>query len=63
MATTEIDPLTLKSWDEAFAQPIPAVRKLEIQLRRHADENREKLRTLVGCVLSSPHTTTNEEVY
>jgi hypothetical protein len=44
------DPLELKSWEDAFSHPVPTVRKLEQQLRRHADENREKLRTLVGYV-------------
>ena len=55
MASAEIDALALKSWEEAFAQPIPNVRRIEQQLRRHADENREKLRTLVGYVLSSSY--------
>jgi hypothetical protein len=50
MAGEILDPLALKGWEDAFSHPIPTVRKLEQQLRRHADENREKLRTLVGYV-------------
>jgi hypothetical protein len=50
MAGNQIDPLELSSWEDAFAQPIPTVRKLEQQLRRHAEDNREQLRTLVGYV-------------
>lgn len=46
------DPLGFKSWEDAFHFPIPVVRKLEQQLRNHAEENREKLRTLVGYVNS-----------
>jgi hypothetical protein len=44
------DPLELQSWEDAFSHPISTVRKLEQQLRGHAEENREKLRTLVGYV-------------
>jgi hypothetical protein len=50
MASAEIDALTLSNWEDAFSHPIPTIRKAEQQLRRHADENREKLRTLVGYV-------------
>lgn len=39
---------TLQTWEDAFQYPIPVVRKLEQQLRSHADDNREKLRSLVG---------------
>jgi hypothetical protein len=39
---------TLQTWEDAFQYPIPVVRKLEQQLRVNADENREKLRSLVG---------------
>lgn len=42
------DPKTLQSWEDAFAHPLPVVRKLEQQLRRNIDENRAKLRSLVG---------------
>jgi hypothetical protein len=42
------DPRTFASWEDAFQYPIPVVRKLEQQLRANADENREKLRSLVG---------------
>ncbi|WPH04037.1 Hypothetical protein R9X50_00692100 [Acrodontium crateriforme] len=44
------DPRSLKSWEEAFeTYPVPIVRKLEHQLRKHTDENRQKLRSLVGA--------------
>ncbi|KAF2878401.1 hypothetical protein BDV95DRAFT_479898 [Massariosphaeria phaeospora] len=43
------DPRTFKTWEDAFQYPIPVVRKLENQLRTNADENREKLRSLVGA--------------
>ncbi|KAF2443592.1 hypothetical protein P171DRAFT_389930 [Karstenula rhodostoma CBS 690.94] len=43
------DPRTFTSWEDAFQYPIPVVRKLEQQLRSNADENREKLRSLVGA--------------
>jgi hypothetical protein len=48
MATEAPDPRTFQSWEDAFQHPIPIVRKLEQQLRNNADENREKLRSLVG---------------
>lgn len=44
------DPLTFKSWEDAFQYPIPQVRKLEQQLRNHGEDNRHKLRNLVGYV-------------
>jgi hypothetical protein len=50
MANTVVDPLSFEDWEDAFSHPVPVVRKFEQQLRRHADENREKLRTLVGYV-------------
>jgi hypothetical protein len=47
--TAEVpDPRTFQSWEDAFQYPIPTVRKLEQQLRTTADDNREKLRSLVG---------------
>lgn len=47
--TTEVpDPRTFKSWEDAFQYPIPIVGQLERQLRNNADDNREKLRSLVG---------------
>lgn len=47
--TNEVpDPRTFQSWEDAFQYPIPTVRKLEQQLRTTADDNREKLRSLVG---------------
>lgn len=48
MATEAPDPRTFQSWEDAFQYPVPVVRKLEQQLRNNADENREKLRSLVG---------------
>ncbi|KAJ4287592.1 hypothetical protein N0V90_012295 [Kalmusia sp. IMI 367209] len=50
MAAEAPDPRTFKSWEDAFQFPIPVVRKLEQQLRSSADENREKLRSLVGLL-------------
>lgn len=43
-----VDPKTLASWEDAFQYPLPVVRKLEQQLRKNIDENRSKLRSLVG---------------
>lgn len=48
MATEAPDPRSFQTWEDAFQYPIPVVRKLEQQLRNNADENREKLRSLVG---------------
>ncbi|USP80628.1 hypothetical protein yc1106_07902 [Curvularia clavata] len=48
MATEAPDPRSFQTWEDAFQYPIPVVRKLEHQLRNNADENREKLRSLVG---------------
>lgn len=48
MSNEAPDPRTFQSWEDAFQYPIPVVRKLEQQLRNNADENREKLRSLVG---------------
>jgi conserved oligomeric Golgi complex subunit 1 len=42
------DPKSFKSWEDAFKYPIPAVRRMEQQLRSDIAGNREKLRTLVG---------------
>ncbi|XP_014558050.1 hypothetical protein COCVIDRAFT_25350 [Bipolaris victoriae FI3] len=49
MATDAPDPRSFQTWEDAFQYPIPVVRKLEQQLRNNADENREKLRSLVGA--------------
>ncbi|KAF2128842.1 para-aminobenzoate synthase [Dothidotthia symphoricarpi CBS 119687] len=49
MATDAPDPRTFQTWEDAFQYPIPVVRKLEQQLRTNADDNREKLRSLVGA--------------
>ncbi|KAK3049502.1 hypothetical protein LTR09_009169 [Extremus antarcticus] len=43
------DPRSLTTWEDAFQHPLPVVRKLEQQLRRNIDDNREKLRSLVGA--------------
>lgn len=48
MASETPDPRAFQSWEDAFQYPIPTVRKLEQQLRTTADDNREKLRSLVG---------------
>lgn len=49
MANQVPDPRTLNSWEDAFQYPLPVVRKLEQQLRKNIDENRQKLRSLVGA--------------
>ncbi|KAH9843432.1 conserved oligomeric Golgi complex subunit 1-like [Teratosphaeria destructans] len=49
MATRVPDPRTLQTWDEAFKYPLPVVRKLEQQLRKTIDEDRSRLRSLVGA--------------
>lgn len=40
---------SLATWEDAFQHPLPVVRKLEQQLRRNIEENRQKLRSLVGA--------------
>jgi conserved oligomeric Golgi complex subunit 1 len=50
MATDVPDPQTLRSWQEAFQYPIPTVRRVEQEIRRDIASNKEKLRSLVGCV-------------
>lgn len=51
MAAAQLpDPREFKNWEDAFQYPLPGVRKFEQQLRSNAAENREKLRSLVGCV-------------
>jgi len=51
MTTEAPDPQTLTSWHDAFQHhPIPAVRRLETQLRADLKAGREKVRGLVGCV-------------
>ncbi|KAK5120083.1 hypothetical protein LTR85_006564 [Meristemomyces frigidus] len=49
MANQVPDPRTLSSWEDAFQYPLPVVRKLEQQLRKNIDDNRQKLRSLVGA--------------
>ncbi|EMC96187.1 hypothetical protein BAUCODRAFT_70384 [Baudoinia panamericana UAMH 10762] len=49
MAVQPPDPRTFNSWEDAFQYPLPVVRKLEQQLRKNLDENRSKLRSLVGA--------------
>ena len=48
MTTEAPDPKVFSSWEDAFQYPIPAVRRMEQQLRNDIASNREKLRTLVG---------------
>lgn len=42
------NPRDLKTWEDAFQYPVPVVRRLEQQLRSNINENRDKLRSLVG---------------
>ncbi|EME85289.1 uncharacterized protein MYCFIDRAFT_150388 [Pseudocercospora fijiensis CIRAD86] len=42
------DPRALGNWEDAFQYPLPVVRNLEQQLRQNIEENRQKLRSLVG---------------
>lgn len=49
MASQIPDPRTLESWEDAFQHPLPVVRRLEQQLRKNIDDNRQKLRSLVGA--------------
>ncbi|KAF3898899.1 Vacuolar protein sorting-associated protein 51 [Trichophyton interdigitale] len=48
MAVDTPDAITLNLWEDAFKYPIPTVRRLEQELRRDAESNRDKLRSLVG---------------
>ncbi|EFE38335.1 conserved hypothetical protein [Trichophyton verrucosum HKI 0517] len=48
MAADTPDAITLNSWEDAFKYPVPTVRRLEQELRRDAESNRDKLRSLVG---------------
>jgi conserved oligomeric Golgi complex subunit 1 len=48
MATEPPDPRQFETWEDAFQYPIPAVRKFEAQLRSHGEENKQRLRGLVG---------------
>ncbi|GAB7340831.1 hypothetical protein MBLNU457_7193t1 [Dothideomycetes sp. NU457] len=50
MATTQApNPRDFTSADQAFAYPLPVVRKLEQQLRSSIADNKDKLRSLVGA--------------
>ncbi|KAI9882546.1 MAG: hypothetical protein M1823_005706 [Watsoniomyces obsoletus] len=49
MTTPAVDAKSLKTWEDAFQYPIPAVRRMEQQLRREHAGNAEKLRQLVGA--------------
>lgn len=44
------EPQDLKSWQNAFHYPVPTVRRVEQDLRRDIESNKEKLRALVGSV-------------
>ncbi|KAJ5887672.1 hypothetical protein N7495_007713 [Penicillium taxi] len=48
MAPEAPDPQSLKSWHDAFEYPIPTVRRVEQELCRYIESNKEKLRALVG---------------
>ncbi|KAF4556716.1 Hypothetical protein D9617_1g085950 [Elsinoe fawcettii] len=48
MANQAPNPKELTSWQDAFDYPVPVVRKLEQQLRTNINDNREKVRSLVG---------------
>ncbi|KAL1306366.1 hypothetical protein AAFC00_005078 [Neodothiora populina] len=48
MTTQAPNPRDFQSWEDAFQYPVPVVRRLEQQLRGSINENRDKLRTLVG---------------
>lgn len=52
MAVEGPDPKTFRSWEEAFQYPVATVRAMDRQLRSDIDSNRERLRTLVGYVIS-----------
>lgn len=45
------EPQSLKSWQDAFQYPVPTVRRVEQELRRDIENNKEKLRALVGFVI------------
>lgn len=50
MATQPPSVQSLQNWEDAFIHyPLPTVRALERDLRRNIDENRSKLRSLVGA--------------
>lgn len=49
MASLEVDPTAFNDWEEAFLHPLSATREFEKTLRSHAEENRQKLRTIVGA--------------
>lgn len=48
MTTQAPNPRDFNTWEDAFQYPIPVARRLEQQLRGSINENRDKLRTLVG---------------
>ncbi|KAI9802783.1 MAG: hypothetical protein M1833_001382 [Piccolia ochrophora] len=48
MATDAPDPKSFATWDDAFQYPVPAVRRMEQQLRSDLNGNQERLRSLVG---------------
>jgi len=48
MASEAPDPRTFRKWEDAFAYPVPAIRRMEQQLRSDISTNRERLRSLVG---------------
>lgn len=50
MSSEAPEPQNLKSWHDAFQYPIPTVRRVEQELHRSIESNKEKLRALVGLV-------------
>jgi hypothetical protein len=51
MATDAPEPQSLKSWQDAFQYPVSTVRRVEQELHRDIESNKEKLRALVGFVV------------
>ncbi|KAI9799429.1 MAG: hypothetical protein M1825_004529 [Sarcosagium campestre] len=49
MATEAPDPKTFDSWEDAFQYAVPAVRRMEQQLRADLDVNKDRLTSLVGA--------------
>lgn len=49
MAPEHPDPRTFSSWEDAFQYPIPIIRRFEQQLQGNLQENKDKLRSLVGA--------------
>lgn len=52
MASTGVNAKELRSWQEAFTYPLSTTRQIEKQLRDEVAADKERLRTLVGLVVS-----------